>query len=132
MPGDDWRRFAGLRTLAFYQMTHPGAKLSFMGDEIAQQIEWRYYESIEWFLAKDFDATHGAQQRFIEALNHFYAKQRGLWQNAYTCLLYTSRQREIGLVMSQEPEYLHRCLPQTHLQLKRRNLRTVFSPSHAP
>ena len=49
MPGDDWRRFAGLRTLAFYQMTHPGAKLSFMGDEIGQQIEWRYYESIEWF-----------------------------------------------------------------------------------
>ena len=84
MPGDDWRRFASLRTLAFYQMTHPGAKLSFMGDEIGQQIEWRYYESIEWFLAKDFDATHGAQQRFIEALNHFYAKQRGLWQNAYT------------------------------------------------
>ena len=84
MPGDDWRRFAGLRTLAFYQMTHPGAKLTFMGDEIGQQIEWRYYESIEWFLAKDFDATHGAQQRFIEALNHFYTKQRGLWQNAYT------------------------------------------------
>lgn len=84
MPGDDWRRFAGLRTLAFYQMTHPGAKLTFMGDEIGQQIEWRYYESIEWYLAKDFDATHGAQQRFIEALNHFYIKQRGLWQNAYT------------------------------------------------
>ena len=84
MPGDDWRRFAGLRTLAFYQMTHPGAKLTFMGDEIGQQIEWRYYESIEWFLAKDFGATHGAQQRFIEALNHFYTKQRGLWQNAYT------------------------------------------------
>ena len=84
MPGDDWRRFAGLRTLAFYQMTHPGAKLTFMGDEIGQQIEWRYYESIEWFLAKDFDATHGAQQRFIETLNHFYTKQRGLWQNAYT------------------------------------------------
>ncbi len=84
MPGDGWRRFAGLRTLAFYQMTHPGAKLNFMGNEIGQQIEWRYYESIEWFLAKDFDATHGAQQRFIGALNHFYAKQKALWQNAYT------------------------------------------------
>ena len=83
MPGDDWRRFAGLRTLAFYQMTHPGAKLSFMGDEIGQQIEWRYYESIEWFLAKDFDATHGAQQRFIEALNHLYTNQKALWENAY-------------------------------------------------
>lgn len=84
MPGDDWRRFAGLRTLAFYQMTHPGAKLNFMGNEIGQQIEWRYYEAIEWFLAKDFDATHGAQQRFIEALNHLYTSQRGLWQNAYS------------------------------------------------
>lgn len=84
MPGDDWRRFAGLRTLAFYQMTHPGAKLTFMGDEIGQQIEWRYYESIEWFLTEEFDDTHGAQQRFVEALNHFYAKQRALWQNAYT------------------------------------------------
>ncbi|WP_417037379.1 1,4-alpha-glucan branching protein GlgB [Collinsella stercoris] len=84
MPGDDWRRFAGLRTLFFYQITHPGAKLSFMGDEIGQQIEWRYYESIEWFLAHDFDATHGAQQRFIEALNHLYTDQKALWQNAYS------------------------------------------------
>ena len=84
MPGDDWRRFAGLRTLAFYQMTHPGAKLNFMGNEIGQQIEWRYYETIEWFLAHDFDATHGAQQRFIEALNHLYTDQKALWQNAYS------------------------------------------------
>lgn len=84
MPGDDWRRFAGLRTLFFYQITHPGAKLSFMGDEIGQQIEWRYYESIEWFLAHDFDATHGAQRRFIEALNHLYTDQKALWQNAYS------------------------------------------------
>ena len=36
MPGDWWRQFAGLRTLAFYQMTHPGAKLNFMGNEIGQ------------------------------------------------------------------------------------------------
>lgn len=84
MPGDDWRRFAGLRTLAFYQMTHPGAKLTFMGDEIGQQIEWRYYESIEWFLARDFPTTHGAQQRFIEALNHLYTAQKALWQNSYS------------------------------------------------
>ncbi len=82
MPGDDWRRFAGLRTLAFYQMTHPGAKLSFMGDEIGQEIEWRYYESIEWFLAKDLE-FHGGQQRFTEALNHFYTGHKALWQRAY-------------------------------------------------
>ncbi len=82
MPGDDWRRFAGLRTLMFYQMMHPGAKLSFMGNEIAQQIEWRYYESIEWFLAEQFE-LHGGQQRFVAALNHFYTRMRALWTHAY-------------------------------------------------
>ena len=40
-PGDQWRQFAGLRTLAFYQMTHPGGKLNFMGNEIGQYIELR-------------------------------------------------------------------------------------------
>jgi 1,4-alpha-glucan branching enzyme len=28
MPGDYWRQFAGMRALAFYQITHPGAKLN--------------------------------------------------------------------------------------------------------
>ena len=82
MPGDQWRQFAGLRTLAFYQMTHPGAKLNFMGNEIGQFIEWRYYESIQWFLAKDFE-THAGQQRFIEALNHLYTDRKALWQRGY-------------------------------------------------
>ena len=31
MPGDWWRQFAGLRTLALYQAAHPGAQLNFMG-----------------------------------------------------------------------------------------------------
>ena len=82
MPGDQWRQFGGLRTLAFYQMTHPGAKLNFMGDEIGQYIEWRYYESIQWFLAQDFE-HHAAHQRFIEALNRLYTGQRALWQRGY-------------------------------------------------
>ena len=51
MPGDYWRQFAGMRALAFYQMTHPGGKLNFMGNEIAQFIEWRYYEGIQYFLS---------------------------------------------------------------------------------
>ena len=82
MPGDQWRQFGGLRTLAFYQMTHPGAKLNFMGNEIGQYIEWRYYESIQWFLTQDFE-QHAAQQRFVKALNHLYTERPALWQRGY-------------------------------------------------
>ena len=83
MPGDWWRQFAGLRTLAFYQMVHPGAKLNFMGNEIAQFIEWRYYESIQWFLTEEYE-THAHHQAFIKALNHLYTEQPALYERSYT------------------------------------------------
>lgn len=81
-PGDQWRQFAGMRTLALYQMTHAGGKLNFMGNEIAQYIEWRYYEGIEYFLTEQFPA-HRHQQEFVRALNHVYEKEPALWQRAY-------------------------------------------------
>lgn len=83
MPGDWWRQFAGLRTLAFYQMTHPGAKLNFMGNEIGQFIEWRYYESIQWFLTEEYE-THKHHQAFIKALNHLYTAEPALYERGYT------------------------------------------------
>lgn len=82
-PGDYWREFAGMRTLAFYQMTHCGGKLNFMGNEIAQFIEWRYYEGIEYFLTEQYE-SHANQQRFVATLNRFYNEHPALWQNAYT------------------------------------------------
>lgn len=82
-PGDNWRQFAGMRTLALYQMSHAGAKLNFMGNEIAQFIEWRYYEGIQYFLADQYE-THAHQQTFVAALNHFYNEHSALWQRAYT------------------------------------------------
>ncbi len=83
MPGDYWRQFAGMRVLAFYQMTHAGGKLNFMGNEIAQFIEWRYYEGIQYFLAEQYD-THRHQQQFVAALNAFYNVHPALWQRSYT------------------------------------------------
>ncbi len=79
MPGDNWRQFAGLRALALYQMTHPGAKLNFMGNEFGQYIEWRFYEGLEFFLTEQFE-THKKHQNFIKDINHFYKKQTALWQ----------------------------------------------------
>ena len=77
MPGDTWRQFAGARLLAMYQMTHPGKKLNFMGHEIAQFIEWREYESLEWFLLGY--ENHERFQAYIKDLNHIYAKHPALW-----------------------------------------------------
>ena len=79
MPGDNWRQFAGMRALALYQMTHAGGKLSFMGNEIAQFIEWRYYEGIEFFLCDRFE-THRTYRAFVRALNRLYREQPALWR----------------------------------------------------
>ena len=82
MPGDYWRQFAGLRCLAMYQICHPGAKHSFMGGEIAEFIEWRYYEGLEWFLL-DYE-SHARHQAFIRAVNAFYRQEEALWRNSYS------------------------------------------------
>ena len=79
--GDYDRQFEGLKALAVYQMTHPGGKLNFMGNEIAQFIEWRFYEQLEWFLL-DYP-KHSAHHDFIRKLNHVYLKNKALWEQDY-------------------------------------------------
>jgi 1,4-alpha-glucan branching enzyme len=82
MPGDYWRQFAGLRALAMYQLCHSGAKLNFMGSEIGQFIEWRYYEQLEWFLL-DYEA-HSKHQTFIKELNALYKDEKAFWQKNFS------------------------------------------------
>ncbi|MBR6239414.1 MAG: 1,4-alpha-glucan branching protein GlgB [Clostridia bacterium] len=77
MPGDYWQQFAGMRLLMLYFMTHPGGKLSFMGTEIGQFIEWREYEELEWFLL-GYEA-HGRFKGYIYKLNHFYLERDELF-----------------------------------------------------
>ena len=77
MPGDTWRQFAGSRLLMMYQMTHPGKKLRFMGHEIAQFIEWREYEQLEWFLLEY--ENHEKHKRFVKELNELYLEHPALW-----------------------------------------------------
>ncbi len=82
MPGDVWRKFASLRTLFMYQMSHPGAKLNFMGAEFGQFIEWRFYEQLEWFML-DYE-SHRLLQDYCSKLNQFYLEHGQLWRDDHT------------------------------------------------
>ncbi len=82
MPGDYWRKFAGLRLLALYQITHPGGKLSFMSTEYGPFIEWREYESLEWFLL-DYPA-HKMHKDYVQHLNRLYQDTPALWQDDHS------------------------------------------------
>ncbi len=77
MPGTYSQQFAGLRLLYLYQMTHPGGKLNFMGNEIGQFIEWRYDESIEWFLL-DYE-SHFRYQNYVQTVNRLYLREKAFW-----------------------------------------------------
>ena len=78
MAGLYGQKFDSLRTFFMFKMAHPGKKLLFMGGEIAQFIEWRYYEGIEWQLL-DFD-KHRQFRDFVKSLNHFYKENKPLWE----------------------------------------------------
>ncbi len=50
-PGRIEDKFGGLKTLYTYQMTHPGKKLLFMGQDFGETAEWQESQSINWALA---------------------------------------------------------------------------------
>ncbi len=79
MPGEYDQKFDNLRVLLAYQMAHPGKKLTFMGSEIGQFIEWRFAESIEWKLLGY--ERHRQMREFVRELNHFYLDHPQFWQN---------------------------------------------------
>lgn len=60
-------KFAQARTLYLYMMTHPGKKLNFMGNEIAQIREFDENKENDWFLLEY--PIHHAFHKFIQELN---------------------------------------------------------------
>jgi 1,4-alpha-glucan branching enzyme len=70
MPGDVWQKFANVRLLLTYQMTSPGKKLNFMGNEFAQGREWNENASLDWYLLDT--PWHQGIKLMQHDLNHLY------------------------------------------------------------
>ena len=81
MPGDDWQKFANLRLLYAYMYAHPGKKLLFMGNEIAQRDEWNHDKSIDWHLLEH--EPHRGVQRLVGDLNRLYCQKAALHQTDF-------------------------------------------------
>ena len=81
MPGDDWQRYAGVRALFAYQWAHPGKKLSFMGNEVAQYGEWDHDGSVDWDALNWPD--HRGVQKLVADLNTLYKASPALWSQDF-------------------------------------------------
>lgn len=81
MPGDEWQKFANLRALYTYMYTHPGGKLLFMGNEIAQTSEWNFEKEVEWHLLQY--EPHQKMQDFVRDLNKLYREEPALYQKQF-------------------------------------------------
>lgn len=78
MPGDYWQKFAQLRLLYGYMVTHPGKKLLFMGGEFGQYDEWKDLEQLDWML-EDYE-MHRKTREYFKKLLKIYKKQRPLYE----------------------------------------------------
>ncbi len=82
MPGDLWQKYANLRAYIGFMFGHPGKKLLFMGNEIAQFVEWREYEELQWNIVNEFP-IHKQVQDYFRQINQIYQNESSLWQADY-------------------------------------------------
>jgi 1,4-alpha-glucan branching enzyme len=78
MPGTYEEKFAQLRLLYGYLLTHPGKKLLFMGGEFAQFDEWKDLEQLDWVLF-DYD-LHRNMNIYVKQLLKCYKRYKPLYE----------------------------------------------------
>lgn len=81
MYGSEQEKLQQARALYLYMLSHPGKKLNFMGNELAQLREWNEAKGQDWNLMEDAD--HKAFHDFIRDLNKVYEGTPALYQKDY-------------------------------------------------
>ena len=82
MPGDEWQKFANLRTLYTYMWTHPGGRLLFMGNEFGQTGEWNYKTELNWGLLQH--DSHKGLLDCVRDLNRILKASPALFCNQFS------------------------------------------------
>ena len=77
MSGDYEQKFASLRALYGYQFGHPGKKLTFMGSEFGQFIEWNWKQGLDWLLLGF--RKHEQLRQYMRELNKLYTSTPALY-----------------------------------------------------
>ena len=78
MPGDRAQKLANLRLTYGYMMTHPGKKLLFMGQDLAEEKEWNEMRQVEWALEEQKE--NAGVQRLVKDLNALYRENKALYE----------------------------------------------------
>ena len=74
-------KFPQARAFYMYMYAHPGAKLNFMGNELAQLKEWCEKDELDWVLLNF--PIHDAFHKFMAELNKCYLKNNAFFQRDF-------------------------------------------------
>lgn len=81
MYGSEEEKLAQARALYMYMAVHPGKKLNFMGNELAQLREWDEHRSLDFFLLDD--PRHKGFNDYMKKLNHIYLENSAMNEEDY-------------------------------------------------
>lgn len=79
--GTHEEKIATIKALYTFQFTHPGKKLNFMGNELGEYMEWRYYKELGWNLLAY--PSHDSLHEYLKKLHHIYLNEPSLFKYDY-------------------------------------------------
>lgn len=82
MWGDYEKKFPQVRALYLYMFAHPGKKLNFMGNEIAQFREWDEKREQDWDIVRY--PVHDSFRKYFAELCRLYTTERALFLDEYS------------------------------------------------